>query len=115
DLTAAHARGETTLELEVAKRPPDGEGRYHLVALAGGERAQASVAVRGIVRFEVRGKRPDDPSKRPPQLLRRVMEGGHPRYGTDQYRSATSVEARAGALSDLTVFESEENQHWWWG
>lgn len=115
DLTERTRRGEPFLELDPASDLPDLQGRYRLVAVQGERQATASVSVRGILELSVTGRPPDDPQAPAPRLLRRVMEGGHPRFGTSSFHPAGSVSARAGSFQAITSFMSDDNQHWWWG
>lgn len=113
DLTEPTRRGEPVVELDPGEVPPGPGGVYRLVARSGGEEVARELRVRGIVDFRVHGKaRPGSPT---PRLLRRVMEGGHPRYGTPHYHAAESVGALEGSFQAITQFMSDDNQHWFWG
>ncbi len=113
DLTETTRRGEPVLELDPGEVPPGPGGVYRLVARSGGEEAARELRVRGIVDFRVHGKaRAGSPA---PRLLQRVMEGGHPRYGTPHYRAAESVGALEGSFQAITKFMSDDNQYWFWG
>lgn len=118
DVTEQTLAGQPFLEVSPAEQPPDERGCYRLVATTGAGEVTADVEVRGILDFRITGRPVDalskQKSKKNAEVLRRVMTGGHPRFGSPFYEQADSLGAKAGSFRALDPKE-EDYEFWYWG